>query len=708
MAETKEDIKSQIDKLRAEINHHNHLYYAQDTQEISDAEYDKLMHALRRLEEQHPDLITPDSPTQRVGAAPVEALGIVEHPVPMLSLDDVGNDAELDAWYTRVLKLLNGESFNFVCEHKIDGLAVALTYINGKLAIGATRGDGSRGENITQNIRTIHSIPLTLPREAPPRFEVRGEVYLPKTGFQKVNQERAAEGLPLFANPRNAAAGSVRQLDPRIAARRPLNMFIYHLGWIEGAATPETHWETLDYLKSLGFRTNPQNRLLDNIEQVKAYYRNWTANRDSLVYEADGIVVKINQFRLQQQLGFVGRDPRWAIAYKFPPMETTTRLIRIEISVGRTGTLNPVATLEPVSIGGVTVSHAALHNEEDINRKNIHVGDIVIVRRAGDVIPEVVGPSRHTGEDRDFNLLEALPKNQKGQPSCPSCGSEVFRVEGEVMYYCTNAACPAQLKEHLQHFASRTAMDIRGLGESMAEALLTLKKESAPSAHKQLPLAVLEPAVMSKSVTEDNLIQDVADIYFLKKEHLLELERTGEKSAGKLIDQIQNSRNRPLNRVLFGLGIRHVGEEMADRLVKRFPSIEALMKATENDLISVPTIGPKITESILDFFKLERNRLIIDKLNRAGVTLRQETQAGPENLPLAGMEFVITGKLLTFSREEAEEKIKALGGSAKSDITRKTRYLVVGEDPGSKVARAQAQGVPQITEDELLKMLGVK
>ncbi len=703
-----EDTITQINNLRSEINRHNYLYYTLDKPEISDADYDKLMHALRRLEAQHPELVTPDSPTQRVGAAPVEALGIVEHRVPMLSLDDVGNDAELDAWYTRILKLLNSEDFNFVCEHKIDGLAVALTYVNGRLEIGATRGDGSRGENITQNIRTIHSIPLVLRGKAPPQFEVRGEVYLPKSGFQKVNEERAVEGLPLFANPRNAAAGSVRQLDPRIAARRPLNMFIYHLGWIEGAATPETHWEILEYLKSLGFRTNPHNRLLANIEQVKEYYHNWLANRDSLEYEADGIVVKINQIRLQERLGSVGREPRWAIAYKFPPIETTTRLIKIEISVGRTGTLNPVAVLEPVAIGGVTVSRAALHNEEDINRKNIHAGDMVIVRRAGDVIPEVVGPSRHTGDDKEFNLLDALPKNQEGQPSCPSCGSEVFKVEGEVMYYCTNAACPAQLKEHLQHFASRSAMDIRGIGESMAEALLTLKKEKAASKNKQLQLNISATGTPPKGITGSNLIQDVADIYYLKKEHLLELERMGEKSAGKLIEQIQNSRSRSLNRVLFGLGIRHVGEEMADRLVKRFPSIDALMQATEPDLMSVPAIGPKITMSILDFFKLERNRLIIDKLKKAGVKLQQETIAGPENLPLAGMEFVITGKLRTFSREEAEEKIKALGGSAKSDITRRTSYLVVGEDPGAKVARAQAQGVRQISENELLDILGIK
>ncbi|MCR4393598.1 MAG: NAD-dependent DNA ligase LigA, partial [Dehalococcoidales bacterium] len=368
MSENLEEIRQKIEKLREEINHHNYLYYVLNSPEISDAEYDELMRTLRKLEEQYPQFLTPDSPTQRVGAAPVEAFGIVEHRIPLLSLADVGNDEELEAWYKRLMKLINGQYCNFVCEHKIDGLAVSLTYINGRLEIGATRGDGYRGENVTQNIRTIRSVPLTLPKGAPSALEVRGEVYLPKSGFYKLNEERAAEGLPLFANPRNAAAGSVRQLDPRITARRPLDIYIYHLGWIEGDSTRETHWENLEYLKSLGFKINPHNRLVNSLEEVKKYYREWLEKRESLIYEADGIVIKVNQLRLQEQLGAVGREPRWAIAYKFPPVEATTRLVDIEISVGRTGTLNPVAVLEPIAIGGVTVSRAALHNEDDIHR----------------------------------------------------------------------------------------------------------------------------------------------------------------------------------------------------------------------------------------------------------------------------------------------------------------------------------------------------
>ncbi len=672
MAENPNEIKEQIETLREEINHHNSLYYVMDSPEISDAEYDKLTHKLRDLESKYPQFITPDSPTQRVGSAPVQAFGIVEHRIPLLSLADVGNDDELMGWYTRVVKMLNGVSFNFVCEHKIDGLAVALTYTNGKLEIGATRGDGSRGENITQNIRTIHSVPLTLPKGAPSRFEVRGEVFLPKSGFNKVNKEREEEGLPLFANPRNAAAGSVRQLDPKITARRPLDTYIYHLGWIEGASAKETHWENLHFMQSLGFKTNPHNKLVENIDQVIKYYHEWTEKRESLPYEADGIVIKINQHRLQQQLGAVGREPRWAIAFKFPPIEGTTKLLDIEISVGRTGTLNPVAVMEPVAIGGVTITHASLHNEDDIRRKKIHIGDTVIVRRAGDVIPEVVGSTKHSGEEDEFHLLKKI------NGRCPSCGSEVFREEGEVMYYCTNAACPAQLQEHLQHFSSRTAMDIRGIGVSMSEALL-----------------------------KAGLVKDAADLYFLKQEQIEKLERMGEKSASKLIDQIQKSKDRPLARIIFALGIRHVGEEMAERLIKHFNSIDKLEKASLEELMSVPTIGPKIAESVLDFFKLERNRLIIEKLKKAGVKLEQKAPSRVENLPLSGLEFVITGKLQSFSREDVEERIKALGGTAKSDITKNTGYLVVGEDPGSKLARAQALGIPQIDEKELLKMLGM-
>ena len=500
------EVKERIEKLRAEINHHNYRYYVLDSPEISDAEYDELMRELKKLEEEYPQFLTPDSPTQRVGAAPLEAFGIVEHPLPLLSLGNAFSDEELVAWYKRTSKLIAGEKFNFVCEHKIDGLAVALTYVDGRFTTGATRGDGLRGEDITQNLRTIRSIPLSVPKDAPPRFEVRGEVFLPKAGFEKLNRERAKEGLPLFANPRNAAAGSVRQLDPRITAKRPLDIYIYMLGYAEGKATPPTHWETMEYLKSLGFKINPNNKRLSSIEQVEEYYRTWVERRESLPYEADGIVVKINQLDLQERLGDIGHEPRWAIAYKFPAIEATTRLIDIGISVGRTGTLNPYAILEPVSVGGVTIRSAALHNEDDIRRKDIRKGDTVIIRRAGEVIPEVVEPikSKRTGKEKEFSLLEKIFDKEKKRPACPVCGAEVVRPEGEVMYYCSNAACPAQVQERLEHFASRGAMDIRGIGESQSAMLL-----------------------------REGLVKDVADLYYLKdkKEQLLKLERMAEKSV---------------------------------------------------------------------------------------------------------------------------------------------------------------------------------
>jgi DNA ligase (NAD+) len=681
MNESLNEIKNKIEKLREEINHHNYLYYTTDAPEISDSEYDALMHSLRNLESQYPQFITLDSPTQRVGASPVAVLGIVQHPVPLLSLADVGNNEELKAWYNRVVKLVNGDTFSLVCEHKIDGLAVSLTYINGKFEIGATRGDGFNGENITQNVRTIRSLPLALPPNAPSLLEIRGEIFLPRSGFEKVNAERAKEGLPLFANPRNAAAGSVRQLDPRITARRPLDIYIYTLGSVEGFSIPPTHWEILEYFKSLGFKVNPNNRLVNTLEEVEAFYQSWTEKRDSLPYEADGIVAKVNQINLQGRLGSVGREPRWAIAYKFPPVEGTTILKEIKISVGRTGTLNPVAVLDPpLAIGGVTVSRASLHNEDDTRRKDIREGDTVIVRRAGDVIPEVVGPiiSKRPEHLKEFNLLDKLPKNEKGKPSCPSCGSEIFKAEEEVMYYCTNAACPAQIQEHLQHFAGRTAMDIRGLGESMAESLL-----------------------------KSGLVKDISDLYFLTSQKIESLERMGEKSARKLIDQIEKSKNRPVSKILFALGIRHVGEEIAERLVKSYSSIDALANASREELMTVPTIGPKIADSVYTFFKLDRNQELIRKLKNARVQLSQNIIETAQ-LPLSQIEFVITGKLQSLSREDAEQKIRDLGGSTKSDVTRKTRYLVVGEDPGSKVSRARELGIQEIDEAELLRLLGMK
>jgi DNA ligase (NAD+) len=663
--------EQRIQDLRKTINYHNYRYYVLDSPEISDAEYDELMKELKQLEAEHPALVTPDSPTQRIGAPPVEAFGVVEHHDPLLSLANAFSYEELAAWHKKVANLLGRRQFDIVCEPKIDGLAVALTYVDGLLVTGATRGDGYRGENITQNLKTIRSIPLSVPKEAPPRFEVRGEVYLPKAGFKKLNEERAKEELPLFANPRNAAAGSVRQFDSGITARRPLDIFVYGLGWAEGKAVPDNHWEIMQCLKSLGFKMNPHIALCHSLNEVEKYHQNWAETREKVPYEADGIVAKVNSIALQEELGTVAHEPRWAIAYKFPAVQGTTKLLDIGINVGRTGSLNPYAVLEPVQVGGVTISSAALHNEEDIHRKDIRIGDWVVVQRAGEVIPEIVEPivSRRTGKEKVFHM----------PGRCPVCGSEVIKPEGEAMHRCTNAACPSQALERIKHFVSRGAMDMDGVGEKLCQALF-----------------------------EAGLIKDAADLYYLTKEQLLGLERMADKSASNVLNSIEKSKNRPLARVIFALGITHVGDQYAELLAEHFPSIDDLAKASEEDLSTIPSIGPKIAEGIVTFFRQEGNRQIIEKLRQAGVRLQREKgrEARAEELPLAGLEFVLTGKLESFSRPEAEAKIKALGGKASSDVTRKTSYVVVGTDPGSKLAKAEKLGIKTLTEAEFLELLG--
>jgi DNA ligase (NAD+) len=663
-------VKQRIEELREVINHHNYRYYVLDSPEISDAEYDELMKELRQLEAAHPELVTPDSPTQRIGAPPVEAFGVVEYPQPLLSLTNAFSYEELAAWHKRVSKLLGGRQFDLVCEPKIDGLAVALTYVDGLLVTGATRGDGYRGEDITQNLKTIRSIPLSVSKEAPPRFEVRGEVYLPKAGFKKLNEERAKEGLPLFANPRNAAAGSVRQLDSSITAKRPLDIFVYALGWAEGKAVPDTHWEIMQCLKSLGFKINPNSALRRSLNEAEKYYQSWAESREKFPYEADGIVAKVNSIALQQELGTVAHEPRWAIAYKFPAIQGTTRLIDIGINVGRTGSLNPYAILEPVRVGGVVISSAALHNEEDIHRKDIRIGDWVVVQRAGEVIPEIVEPivSRRTGKEKIFSM----------PGRCPVCGSEVIKPEGEAMHRCTNAACPSQALERIKHFVSRGAMDIDGVGEKLCQALF-----------------------------EAGLVKDAADLYYLTREQLLSLERMADKSVSNVLNSIEESKNRSLARVIFALGITHVGDQYAELLAEQFHSIDQLAEASEEELSTIPSIGPKIAESIVAFFRQEGNRQIIEKLRRAGVRLEREKveKAKPKELPLDGLEFVLTGKLDSLSRSEAEAKIKALGGKAGSDVTRKTSYVVVGADPGSKLAKAEKLGIKTLSEAEFLKLL---
>ena len=662
--------EQRIAELREIINHHNYRYYVLDSPEISDAEYDELMMELKQLEAEYPELIAADSPTQRVGAPPVEAFGVVQHRDPLLSLANAFSYEELAAWHKRVSNLLGGRQFDLVCEPKIDGLAVALTYDDGVLVTGATRGDGYRGEDITQNLKTIRSIPLSVSKEAPPRFEVRGEVYLPKAGFKKLNEGRAREGLPLFANPRNAAAGSVRQLDSSVTARRPLDIFIYGLGWVEGKAVPKNHWEIMQYLKSLGFKINPNIALCHSLDEAERYYQSWVESREESPYEADGIVAKVNFIALQQELGTVAHEPRWALAYKFPAIQGTTKLVCIGINVGRTGSLNPYAMLEPVRVGGVVISRAALHNEEDIHRKDIRIGDWVVVQRAGEVIPEIVEPviSRRTGKEKVFRMPDR----------CPVCESEVIKPEGEAMHRCTNAACPSQALERIKHFVSRGAMDIDGVGEKLCQALF-----------------------------ENGLIKDVADLYYLTREQLLGMERMAEKSASNVLDSIEKSKNRSLARVIYALGIGHVGGQYAGLLAAEFYSIDQLAEASQEELSGLPSIGPKIAESIVAFFRQEGNKQIIEKLRRRGVKLERAKAEGarPEVLPLAGLEFVLTGRLDSFSRSEAEAKVKALGGKAGSDVTKRTSYVVVGADPGSKLAKAQRLGAKALSETEFLELL---
>ena len=657
-----------IEGLRKEIDHHNYLYHVLDQPETTDAEYDRLMRDLRSLEAEHPELVTPESPTQRVGAEPAREFGEVVHPAPMLSLANAFDEEEFRAWYRRTSRLLEGADFDMVCELKFDGLAVALTYEEGKFVRGATRGDGLRGEDVTLNLRTIKSIPLVVSDGVPRRFEVRGEVYFPKSAFQRLNEERLAEGQPAYANPRNTAAGSLRQLDPRITARRPLDIFIYGIGYWDGPL-PETHWEALAHLKETGFRISPHNLLCRTEEEVEDFYKAWVEGHEELDYAADGVVVKVNPLALYDQLGFVGREPRWAIAYKFPATQAETRLLDIRVNVGRTGSLNPYAILEPVNVGGAMVKMATLHNEDDIRRKELLIGDWVVVERAGEVIPQVVRPliERRTGEEREFLMPSA----------CPVCGGPVIRPQDEAMSRCINAACPAQLYRGLTHFVSRGAMDIEGMGEKLCLALL-----------------------------EAELVKDVADVYYLKEDDLLGMERMAEKSVANLMGSIETSKQRPLPRVLFALGVLHVGSEMAEILTRHFQGIDAIASATEEELTAVPTIGPRIAESVVAYFHEPSNLEVIEKLRHAGVTMVAEAPAEGNEQPLAGLQFVVTGRLERFTRSQVESIIKELGGSVGSSVGRKTSYLVAGDEAGSKLSDAQRLGTPVLTEAEFLELVG--
>ena len=659
-------------ELREQINHHNYRYYVLDDTEISDGEYDRLMVELRRLEEDHPSLVTPESPTQRVGASPADGFDQVQHRLPMLSLGNAFNEDDLQAWYRRVKGLLDDANFDLVCELKIDGLAVSLTYQDGVLVQGATRGDGTAGEDVTQNLRTIRTIPMSLLGEPPPYLEVRGEVYLPLEDFRRLNEERAERGEPLYANPRNTGAGSVRQLDPKVTASRNMHIWVYSLGDIGETVRPNGHWDSLQWLNGLGFRINPENQICNNLQEAVDYYHSWMEKRHDLPYEIDVVVIIENPFAYQDSLGVVGREPRWAIAFKFPAEQAVTRLLDIGINVGRTGSLNPYAILGPVVVSGVTVRQASLHNEEDINRKDIRIGDWVTVERAGDVIPQVVGPvlDRRTGQEQVFKM----PAN------CPVCGTQVVKPESEAMHRCPNTSCPVQFFELLKHFVSKGAMDIDGLGGQWCNILI-----------------------------ENSLVKDVADLYRLDKKELLKLDRMGDKLATKIMTNVEVSKQRPLHRVLFALGIIHVGSEIAELLTQRYASLNEMAEATSEELTEIPGIGPKIAESVADYFAVPHNQQVLKDLGKGGVVLHhdiQDIQEAADDLPFSGKSFVVTGTLSGFTRREAEDRIKILGGNVASAVTRKTDYLVAGASPGSKVAAAGRLGTEILDEAAFLELMG--
>ena len=667
---TSREAREQASRLRVELGRHNHLYFVLDQPEISDGQYDTLMRELRQLEEHNPELVTPDSPTQRVGAEPAEGFAQAQHPVPLLSLGNAFDEDAFFAWHRRTAQILETEAFDMVCELKYDGLAVALTYEDGVLVRGATRGNGTVGEDVTLNLRTIKSVPLRVFGKAPARFEVRGEVLFPQSAFERFNEDRLAQGLAPYAHPRNTAAGSIRQLDPRETAKRPLDIFIYSLGYAE-AAMPDNHWETLGHLGSLGFKINPHNTLVHTPEEAIDYYRAWLKGAEGLDYGSDGVVTKVNRFDYQQHLGVVGREPRWAIAYKFPATQAVTQLLDIRVNVGRTGSMNPYAVLEPVDVGGVTVKQATLHNEDYIRAKDLRIGDWVVVERAGEVIPQVVTvvAGRRTGKEKAFQMPD----------ECPSCKQPVARPEGEAMSLCLNAGCPAQLVRLLEHFVSRGAMDIDGLGIRQTTILL-----------------------------ERGLIKDVADLYSLRNEDLLELERFGEKSVANLLAAIEASKERPLARVLVALGIGHVGGEVAELLARHSGTMDDLMKTTEEELTSIPSIGPKIADSVVAYFANESSRRVIEKLRAAGVRLEDERERAPVERPLAGLRFVVTGRLQSLSRSQVEDRIKELGGAVSGSVSRKTDYLIAGEDAGSKLDSARALDVDVLTEEKFQDLVSAR
>ncbi|GAB6157969.1 NAD-dependent DNA ligase LigA [Desulfotomaculum varum] len=660
------EIKARAEALRREIEHHNYLYYVLDRPGITDDQYDRLMQELIRLEAAYPSLVTPDSPTQRVGGQVQQGFQSVPHRVPMLSLANAFGEADLREFDRRVRSNLPGEPVEYVVELKIDGLAISLTYENGLLVRGATRGDGAQGEDITANLRTIKAIPLRL-KEAIPFLEVRGEAYMPKDSFSRLNEARQEAGEPLFANPRNAAAGSLRQLDPAVTAARQLSIYMYAIGHLEGSHI-SSHAAGLTWLQQLGLRVNEHYRVCRDIEQVIEYCAKWQEKRFQLPYAIDGLVIKVNSLDQQQRLGATLKSPRWAIAYKFPAEQAVSTIKDIIIRVGRTGVLTPTAILEPVQLAGTTVSKATLHNEDVIRQKDIRIGDKALVQKAGDIIPEVVQvfPEQRSGNEKVFTM----------PATCPECGAPVTRVAGEAAHRCTNRHCPAIAREGIIHFVSRGAMDIAGLGESIVTQLI-----------------------------KAGLVRDPADLYSLRYEDLIKLERMGARSSHNLLQAIEASKGNSLARLLFALGIRHVGERAAKILAQHFGSLTTLMNATVEDLTVIPEIGPKIAESVVDYFARPAHRQLVERLAEAGVNMQEAEQPDPAELPLAGKTFVVTGTLAAFSRQAAQAAIEQLGGKVASSVSKKTDYLVVGENPGSKYEKARQLGITILNEAEFIALL---
>ena len=665
------DIETRFADLRKKINYHNYRYYVLDDPEISDSEYDLLMKELEGFEKKYPYLISPDSPTQRVGATPLKEFKTVRHTLPMLSLSNCFKEEDLEEFDQRVKKNLKMTGdIEYVAEPKLDGVAVELVYERGKLMVGSTRGDGTVGEDVTLNLKTIKSIPLQLQEissvKIPDRLEVRGEVFLGKKGFKILNKKREDLGEPLFANPRNAAAGSLRQLDSKITAERPLDIFCYGIGEVSGM-TFETHWEILKFLPRLGLKVNHSAYKCKNIKEVMDCYREIQKKRETLNYEIDGVVVKVNSLKLQDRLGTISRSPRWAMAYKFEAHQETTEIKDIIIQVGRTGALTPVAIMEPVKVGGVVVSRATLHNQDEINKKDIRIGDTVVVQRAGDVIPEVVKviENKRTGKERLFVIPD----------KCPVCGSEVMRSDDEAASRCMGLSCPAKLKEAIKHFVSKRAMNIDGLGDKLIHQLV-----------------------------EKSFIRDVADLYFLSVADLEGLERMAEKSARNVVSAIQKSKGAGLERLIYALGIRHVGEHIAGVLVNNLGTMEKLMDADEDSLIQVREVGPEVAQSIIYFFKQNVNRNTISRLKKAGVSFTPVKRATND---LEGRTFIFTGGLKHYTREEAKKLVERKGGRVGSSVSSKTDYLVAGDSPGSKLEKAKALGVKIISEREFRKIIEV-